>query len=517
LPIGVQHARVLAGKEAIMWTRAISLLVIVIVSLGFCTLAADEIYPVEILVSTISDWTDVILSGGTLIVHSYEILEGRNAPGLTVHALSAVAVGKQGYDATQIVIRFQAYLTELTLSWMRITINKGHIGETTVSLRTVESAGSDLLASYTHKGVADASDPANARTYSLRTTEITSRVAPQILEVPVETSLGGQKVLAFYYSWYGIPEGPSGRWVHWNPYKSHRDSAHIPLVGYYDSQDPETVRRHIHEAKEAGIDGFIATWWGKGTFEDRAFQVLLDVASEESFLVTVYYEDANSPAQIISDVNYIISRYSSNSSFLTVEGLPVIFFYVRVTEKFSLAEWENVFAELDRQGRRIFAIADGLRNEFLSVFQGIHTYNPVSLPLDLVAEQYKAASLLARLQGALFAATVVPGYDEAYKKASNLFVDRAGGGTYRAYWDIAHASNPQWILITSFNEWHEGSEIEPSVEFGTTYLILTAEEAAAWRSGASTDTSPADRDGDGVPDSEDYCPDFPGMKETNGC
>jgi len=241
------------------------------------------------------------------------------------------------------------------------------------------------------------------------------------------------------------------------------------------------------------------------------------VASEESFLVTVYYEDANSPAQIVSDINYIISRYGSNSSFLTVEGLPVIFFYVRVTEKFSLAEWENVFAELDRQGRRIFAIADGLRNEFLSVFQGIHTYNPVSLPLDLVAEQYKAASLLARLQGALFAATVVPGYDEAYKQASNLFVDRAGGDTYRAYWDIAHVSNPQWILITSFNEWHEGSEIEPSVEFGTTYLILTAEEAAAWRSGASTDTFPIDRDGDGVPDSEDYCPDFPGRKETNGC
>ena len=26
-----------------------------------------------------------------------------------------------------------------------------------------------------------------------------------------------------------------------------------------------------------------------------------------------------------------------------------------------------------------------------------------------------------------------------------------------------------------------------------------------------------DRDGDGVPDDEDYCPDFPGRKETNGC
>ena len=500
-----------------MWARAVGLLAIVVVSLALCTLAADEIYPIEILVSTTSDWTDVIFSGCTLVVHSYEILEGRNAPGLTVHALSAVAVGKQGYDTTPVVIRLQAYVTDLTSSWMRVTINKGHIGETTVTLRTVESAGSDLLVTYTHKGVADASDPANARTYSLRTREITSRVAPQILQDPAETSLGGQKVLAFYYPWYGIPDGPSGRWVHWNPYSSHRDSAHTPLAGYYDSQGPETVRRHIREAKEAGIDGFIASWWGKGTFEDRALQVLLEVASQEDFLVTIYYEDADSPAQIVSDMNYITSRYGSNSSFLTVDGVPVIFFYVRVTEKFSLLEWETVFATLDSQRKGIFAIADGLRNDFLSVFQGIHTYNPVSLPLDLVARQYKGGSLLARLQGALFAATVVPGYDEAYKRPSNLFVDRAGGDTYHAFWNIARASKPQWILITSFNEWHEGSEIEPSVEFGTTYLALTAEEAAAWRSGASTDVSSADRDGDGVPDSEDYCPDYPGRKETNGC
>ena len=67
-------------------------------------------------------------------------------------------------------------------------------------------------------------------------------------------------------------------------------------------------------------------------------------------------------------------------------------------------------------------------------------------------------------------------------------------------------------MITIFNEWHEGSEIEPSVEFGTFYLELTAEEAAAWKAGESVD----DRDGEGVPDAKDYCPDYPGKPETNG-
>ena len=113
----------------------------------------------------------------------------------------------------------------------------------------------------------------------------------------------------------------------------------------------------------------------------------------------------------------------------------------------------------------------------------------------------------------MFAATVTPGFEEGFQGASDLVVDRADGDTYRSFWRVARASEPQWILITSFNEWHEGSEIEPSAEFYTFYLELTAEEVAAWKAGESVD----DRDGDGVPDAKDYCPDYPGKPETNGC
>jgi len=41
-------------------------------------------------------------------------------------------------------------------------------------------------------------------------------------------------------------------------------------------------------------------------------------------------------------------------------------------------------------------------------------------------------------------------------------------------------AKPDWVLITSWNEWHEGSEIEPSLEYGDKYLSLTQEYGRAF-------------------------------------
>jgi len=46
---------------------------------------------------------------------------------------------------------------------------------------------------------------------------------------------------------------------------------------------------------------------------------------------------------------------------------------------------------------------------------------------------------------------------------------------YQDLWQKAIAAQPDWILITSFNEWHEGSEIEPSKENGRLCVEITKE------------------------------------------
>jgi len=58
------------------------------------------------------------------------------------------------------------------------------------------------------------------------------------------------------------------------------------------------------------------------------------------------------------------------------------------------------------------------------------------------------------------------------------FVVSRERGTHRTYdllWRAALGSAPDWVLITSFNEWHEGTEIEPGVEYRGEFIRRTRE------------------------------------------
>jgi hypothetical protein len=87
---------------------------------------------------------------------------------------------------------------------------------------------------------------------------------------------------------------------------------------------------------------------------------------------------------------------------------------------------------------------------------------------------------------------VQPGYDDESIRShqhgpngSRPIYTRNGGSTYDLFWDLAQRllnSNPchgmdhateSFVFVTTFNEWHESSSIEPSVEWGSKYLQQT--------------------------------------------
>ena len=47
------------------------------------------------------------------------------------------------------------------------------------------------------------------------------------------------------------------------------------------------------------------------------------------------------------------------------------------------------------------------------------------------------------------------------------------------------ASNPQWaVIVSTFNEWMESTQIEPSVQYGDQYLQITRQNADSFRAAA---------------------------------
>jgi len=318
------------------------------------------------------------------------------------------------------------------------------------------------------------------------------------------------KVLAFYYTWYGNTTsydgenpGTQNSWLHWNE-NSHippLDLAanHTPTLGAFDSADNDTIEQHFNWAQDAGIDGLICTWWGPNGYEDYNFRKLLNVAADNDYALnfTPYFETyqtryANDYTLVVDHIEYIIDNYGNHPNFLKRDDRPVIFVYSGFY--LSSTNWTNIVNQLHTDGYNPYIILDiqnpGNANiEWLDIFDGFHIYNPASMYHEgkNVKSEYQNMNYVTRIRGKLSCLTVLPGYndyavcDPDGKRNTWFDVPRNGGDLYEQCWKDVIDIYPDWVLICTFNEWHEGSEIEPSVEYGTQYMDLTATYTAEFK------------------------------------
>jgi hypothetical protein len=168
--------------------------------------------------------------------------------------------------------------------------------------------------------------------------------------------------------------------------------------------------------------------------------------------------------------------YISNSSGKPVNPDPYFDNGWNATVNQLRGEGFNPYIIMDFQGY------EGKIDDFVEYFKdcidGIHLYYPVGFSQDLlqVLDIYNNASKLTHLENKTFIATVVPGFNNTATESAPQVVDRRDGTHYALYWLIAKACSPDGYAITSFNEWHEGTEIEPSREYGYQYIYLTRRE-----------------------------------------
>lgn len=248
---------------------------------------------------------------------------------------------------------------------------------------------------------------------------------------------------AFYYPWF--PETWSVNGVH---------VAYQPLLGYYDSSTQSVVDQHIHALDYGGVKVAIASWWGPSTHHENTRIPLLmqrtgAVGSQLKW--ALYYEPEGSGdptvAQIQSDLAYIKSNYASSPSYAHVNGKPVIFVY-------NASANDNACALADKWSQ-----ANG--GDFyvdLKVFPG---YKLCSTQPDSW-HQYSPAVAEDRQPG--YAFVISPGFYRADEAAARLARDPA-----RWTQEVADlvASGAPWQLVTTFNEWGEGTAVEAAQDWAS--------------------------------------------------
>jgi hypothetical protein len=187
-----------------------------------------------------------------------------------------------------------------------------------------------------------------------------------------------------------------------------------------------------------------------------------------------------------------------------VNGKPVVFVYGRALGQLGLDGWLEAVRIINRDYKAgMTAIGDAFSYGSARVFDGVHTYNTAGSLRGMGPDEarkwaggtYRSWVQLADRAGKISAITVIPGYDDTKIRKPGLSVGRYDGKLYRAKWEEAIKADPHWVLITSFNEWHEGSEIEPSLEYGRQYLDITAEYAKIFKTSKRGTVQRADSTG----------------------
>ncbi len=256
------------------------------------------------------------------------------------------------------------------------------------------------------------------------------------------------RVAVFYYPWYSTA-AHDGSDAHWNQ-GEHRPpgdvaSSFYPLHGPYSSADLSVLRDHMADIASTGAGVVVSSWWGRGSLEDARLPAVADAARAYRLRVAVQIEpyDGRSPASVAEDVRGL-------------RGLGITDFYVYRAQDFPAADWATALAPLT--GVRLIAHTLLVGWAAQARFAGIYTYDV----LINSGSSFKRLCTAAHRVGLLCAPSVGPGFDATAATPETRTRPRRDGQTYDTMWKAAIASSADLVTVTSYNEWHEGSQIEPA-------------------------------------------------------
>jgi hypothetical protein len=310
-------------------------------------------------------------------------------------------------------------------------------------------------------------------------------LAPRPVVEPAEVSI-------FFYPWYATPSLRTG-YRHWEQ-NGHTPPSDIganfyPAGGLYNSLDPDTLARQAGQMAAAGVDTVVSSWWGQGAYEDWMLPDLVTAVKAAGLRLAIHLEPykGRTPATVAGDLTYLrglgitdVYLYQADTAGAATDWAPVTAAHPDM----------RFFAETGNLGSMLSgSFADYART---AGFDGLYTYDAVRYgPAEMAA-----SCAAARQRRLLCGPSVAPGFDARRSGSPQLGVTPAlDGQRYDTLWQGAFAAGADVVSITSWNEWHEGTQIEPAKPycFISDGFCSPGYEGAYGRTGTAAQTAYMDR------------------------
>ncbi len=268
-----------------------------------------------------------------------------------------------------------------------------------------------------------------------------------------------------------------------------------PLTGPYDSMDPDILEYQILLMKISGIDGILVDWYGIGDLWDypaihKRTQAVFDAVENAGLLFAIVYEDQTIKHMVSQNVltedmaldhakqvmAYLESTWFNKDAYYKIDNRPVLLNFG--PQYFKMAtQWQKIFADLsveplfftlDNRLTRAAAGAFSWPPMWKSNSDGVLTQAALDEYLDQFSQ--KAADWDYRISSSF------PGFLDIYKEAGTGegygVLDHQNGETLKKTLDHALADNPHAIQLVTWNDYGEGTIIEPTREFEYRYLEI---------------------------------------------
>jgi hypothetical protein len=259
--------------------------------------------------------------------------------------------------------------------------------------------------------------------------------------------------------WFQI-KGRSGSWTHWVDTIPRQSYHFTTLIGLYDSRDPDVLEYQVLEMKYAGLDGLFMDWYGiNNGLPEYGSQPIFAILAKAGLKYAMVWEDryANNQGGATPVLQFMENNFFRTNNYLKSSNRPILLVW-QITY-LTGAQWQTNMNSVSFQNKPILVTRD---NALTPAAEGAYSW------INAAGGTSAVLTSLSYFLGNAWTymiPTALPRFVDDYPGFSYGTIDDQAGQTFVNTLTRCLQSNKEIVQIATWNDWQEGTIVEPSVEF----------------------------------------------------